>query len=204
MGDRGHPRRRSPSAPTRSWCRRSRGRAPLRTVRGGASTRPMRSAPTDIWAMIETPKALLHLPAIAGLADDAGRAARRLRHRHQRPGARRRVCRSPTDRAAYVPWFTQIVAAARAYGLDGDRRALQRFPRSRGASRRNARQARALGMDGKTLIHPDQIEAANRIFSPTAEELRRGGDDRRRLRPPGESAERPSSRSTAAWWSACI
>jgi len=33
------------------------------------------------------------------------------------------------------------------------------------------RQGRELGFDGKTLIHPDQLEAANRIFAPAEEEL---------------------------------
>ena len=32
-------------------------------------------------------------------------------------------------------------------------------------------QGRALGMDGKTIIHPNQIEAANRLFAPSAAEV---------------------------------
>ncbi len=31
------------------------------------------------------------------------------------------------------------------------------------------RQGRAFGFDGKTLIHPSQIDAANRAFSPSAD-----------------------------------
>ena len=34
-------------------------------------------------------------------------------------------------------------------------------------------QGRLLGFDGKTLIHPSQIESANRVFSPTAAEVAR-------------------------------
>ena len=39
------------------------------------------------------------------------------------------------------------------------------------ASGRNARRRRDLGFDGKTLIHPGQIEACNAIFTPPAEEV---------------------------------
>jgi citrate lyase subunit beta/citryl-CoA lyase len=35
------------------------------------------------------------------------------------------------------------------------------------------REARALGFDGKCLIHPNQIEACNRIFSPSESEIER-------------------------------
>ena len=33
-----------------------------------------------------------------------------------------------------------------------------------------ARAGRTLGFDGKSLIHPSQVEAANRAFSPSAQE----------------------------------
>jgi citrate lyase subunit beta/citryl-CoA lyase len=33
------------------------------------------------------------------------------------------------------------------------------------------RQGRQMGFDGKTLIHPSQLEPANRVFAPSAEEL---------------------------------
>ena len=45
------------------------------------------------------------------------------------------------------------------------------------AFERDAMEARALGFAGKSCIHPSQIAAANRIFSPTAVEL----DDARQL-----------------------
>jgi citrate lyase subunit beta/citryl-CoA lyase len=124
---------------------------------------------TDIWAMIETPKALLHLPALAGLADepDVPLAAFVIGTNDLALSTRVRLAEG---RAAYVPWFTQIVAAARAHRLaviDGPCNDFRDQPRFEA----ECAQARALGMDGKTLIHPDQIEAANRIFSPTAEEF---------------------------------
>ncbi|WP_442785720.1 HpcH/HpaI aldolase/citrate lyase family protein [Actinacidiphila sp. DG2A-62] len=36
-----------------------------------------------------------------------------------------------------------------------------------------ARQARQLGFDGKTLIHPAQVEPCNRVFAPAAEDVER-------------------------------
>ena len=68
-----------------------------------------------------------------------------------------------------MPWFVQIVAAARAYGLDVIDGPCNDF---RDSIRLEAEcvQARSLGMDGKSIIHPDQIETANRVFAPTGQE----------------------------------
>jgi citrate lyase subunit beta/citryl-CoA lyase len=63
-----------------------------------------------------------------------------------------------------------IVAAARANGLramDGPYAAF----RDAAGFEQSCRIARAMGFDGKQCIHPAQIEAANAIFSPTAEEV---------------------------------
>ena len=80
-----------------------------------------------------------------------------------------RACRLTEGRAAFVPWFMQIVAAARAHGLaviDGTCNDISNMMRLEA----ECRQAKALGMDGKSLIHPDQVATANRILAPTAEE----------------------------------
>jgi citrate lyase beta subunit len=63
-----------------------------------------------------------------------------------------------------------IVAAAHAHGLramDGPFAAFKDAP----GFERSGRIARAMGFDGKQCIHPAQLEAANRLFSPTAEEV---------------------------------
>jgi citrate lyase subunit beta/citryl-CoA lyase len=123
---------------------------------------------TEIWAMIETPKALLHLPAIAVLADDPAVPLAAFLIGTNDLSLATRVPQSE-DRAAFVPWFMQIVAAARAHDIDVIDGPCNAF---RDAARLEAecRQARALGMDGKSLIHPGQIDTANRIFAPSAEE----------------------------------
>jgi len=124
----------------------------------------------DLWAMIETPKALMHLPAIAALADRPEVPLAALVIGTNDLAAATRVPLAE-GRAAFVPWFMQIVAAARAHGLDVIDGPCADF---RDAARLEAEclQARALGMDGKSLIHPDQIEAANRIFAPSTAERR--------------------------------
>lgn len=122
----------------------------------------------DLWAMIETPKALLHLAAIAQLAHTPAVPLSAFVIGTNDLAFATRVTLG-NGRAAYLPWFTQIVAAARAYGLDVIDGPCNDF---RDGTRLEAEclQARSLGMDGKSLIHPDQIETANRVFAPTAAE----------------------------------
>jgi citrate lyase subunit beta/citryl-CoA lyase len=65
---------------------------------------------------------------------------------------------------------TKIVVAARSTGIDPidnvyfDLKDISGFERS-------AKQARALGFSGKQVVHPSQITIANRVFSPSREEL---------------------------------
>src|SRR5437868_15531456 len=73
-------------------------------------------------------------------------------------------------RAPLLPWLMNCVAAARAFGVNildgvyGDLGNAAGFARECG-------EARDLGFDGKTLIHPSQIAAANAAFAPDAEEV---------------------------------
>jgi len=60
--------------------------------------------------------------------------------------------------------------AGRAYGLailDGVYNAIS----DQAGFEAECEQGRDLGFDGKTLIHPSQVDAANRIFAPSAEEI---------------------------------
>jgi citrate lyase subunit beta / citryl-CoA lyase len=73
-------------------------------------------------------------------------------------------------RAPMLPWLTACVAAARAYGLailDGVYNELGDLE----GFAAECRQARDLGFDGKTLIHPQQIAPCNAAFSPAPEEV---------------------------------
>jgi citrate lyase subunit beta/citryl-CoA lyase len=74
------------------------------------------------------------------------------------------------DRLPVLAWLSLAVAGARAYGLtvlDGVYNSLS----DEAGFKAECLQGRAFGMDGKTLIHPNQIAACNEVFSPSAEEI---------------------------------
>jgi citrate lyase subunit beta / citryl-CoA lyase len=69
-----------------------------------------------------------------------------------------------------LPWLMNCVAAARAYGIDILDGVYNDLGNAEGFVE-ECRQARDLGFDGKTLIHPRQIEPCNEAFSPSPEEV---------------------------------
>jgi len=122
-----------------------------------------------LWAMVETPKALLNIGAIAELGrDPASRLACFVAGTNDLVKATG-ILATP-DRRYLVPWLMQLVLAARAGGLDiidgvaNDFRDLDGFARE-------CAEGAAMGFDGKSLIHPAQVEPANRAFSPSPERL---------------------------------
>jgi citrate lyase subunit beta/citryl-CoA lyase len=118
-----------------------------------------------LWCTIETPRGVLAAPSIAAaggrlacLVMGTSDLVKDLRARHT-PG-----------RAEVMVALGAVLLAARANGLaalDGVHLDLS-DPAGFEAA---CRQGRDLGFDGKTLVHPRTIEAANRIFAPAAEEL---------------------------------
>lgn len=126
-------------------------------------------APDEVklWAMIETPKALLNIGAIAELGRDPASRLTCFVAGTNDLVKETGVLATP-DRRYLMPWLMQMVLAARAGGLDmldgvsNDFRDLDAFARE-------CAEAAAMGFDGKSLIHPAQIEAANRAFAPSAE-----------------------------------
>jgi len=117
----------------------------------------------EVWAMVETCRALFNLEAIAG-ARRVAALILGLNDLGAEMGAR-----PGPDREPYHAAMSLTVAAARARGraaFDGVCNALD----DELAFERETRQARAFGFDGKTLIHPKQVEPCNRIFRPTDEE----------------------------------
>ncbi|MCG6856561.1 MAG: CoA ester lyase [Salaquimonas sp.] len=120
-----------------------------------------------LWAMIESPKALV---AIADIAS----ASSRLQCLVVGPNdlAKTTGVAMRPGRMAMIPWFMTIIAAARANDLcvlDG---VYNNFRDTEGFAAECA-QAAELGFDGKTLIHPSQIDAANTAFTPLEEEFER-------------------------------
>ncbi|MGL6042580.1 MAG: HpcH/HpaI aldolase/citrate lyase family protein, partial [Sandaracinobacteroides sp.] len=117
-----------------------------------------------VYAMVETPRAVLKADAIAdvpGVAALLAGFADLAKDLRARPGP---------DRLALLYAASRIVLAARASGIlafDGVFTGLG----DAAGMEREARQAVELGFDGKTCIHPDQLEPVNRLFAPTADEV---------------------------------
>jgi citrate lyase subunit beta/citryl-CoA lyase len=126
-------------------------------------------APDDVklWVMIETPKAMLNIGAIAELGrDPASRLACFVAGTNDL--VKDTGVLATPDRRYLVPWLMQMVLAARAGGLDMLDGVFNDF-RDLDAFALECAEAAAMGFDGKTLIHPTQIDAANNAFAPSAE-----------------------------------
>jgi citrate lyase subunit beta/citryl-CoA lyase len=136
----------------------------VRTVLRKAGT-PSNQA---IWAMMETPFAVLN----AGMIAAAGPGEYPLTVLIMGTNDLAKETRASLDgaRLGMITWLSICVAAGRAYKIDvidgvfngiGDEAGL----------RTELEQARLLGMDGKTLIHPSQIDPFNEAFTPPAAEV---------------------------------
>lgn len=122
-----------------------------------------------LWAMIETPKAMLNIGAIAELGRDPASRLNCFVAGTNDLVKETGVLATP-DRRYLVPWLMQMVLAARAGGIDMLDGVSNDF-RDPDAFARECTEAAAMGFDGKTLIHPAQIDAANRAFAPGSEAL---------------------------------
>ena len=135
------------------------------------AARLLRAAPekTRLWAMMETPNAMLNAAAIASIAADPASRLEALVLGLNDLAKETRARLTP-GRAAFTPWLSTCVAAARAHGCDvidgvyNDIRDIDGF-------RAECLQGLEFGFDGKTLIHPSQIDICNETFAPTAAEI---------------------------------
>jgi citrate lyase subunit beta/citryl-CoA lyase len=69
-----------------------------------------------------------------------------------------------------IGWLMQCVAAARVHGLDVIDGVYNDIADAQGFVA-ECEQGRDMGFDGKTLIHPNQIEPCNAVFTPSADEV---------------------------------
>jgi len=123
-----------------------------------------------LWAMIETPLAVLNAGAIAATANSSTGVPLEALVVGTNDLVRETGMRYVPGRFNLVPALAQTVLAARAHGvavLDGTFNELNKWD----AFRAECQQGRDLGMDGKTLIHPRQIAIANDVFAPSADEV---------------------------------
>jgi len=131
--------------------------ADLMTINGAPSTQ-------RIWVMAETPRAIIDIDTIAS-------AEPRLAVIVMGTSDLAKALRLPADpdRTGLLPSLGQCILAARSAGLDildgvyGDLADPAGFQRA-------CDQGKALGFDGKTLIHPGQIGMANTVFGVSSED----------------------------------
>jgi citrate lyase subunit beta/citryl-CoA lyase len=124
---------------------------------------------TRVWAMIETPTAIFNVRSIAAGARDSETrlAGFVLGTNDLAKETRAKILRG---RAPMLPWLTTCLLAAREHGIDILDGVYNDIADAEGFVA-ECTQARDLGFDGKTLIHPSQIEACNAAFSPAPEEV---------------------------------
>ncbi|TCD15952.1 HpcH/HpaI aldolase/citrate lyase family protein [Oricola cellulosilytica] len=114
-----------------------------------------------LWAMIETPKAILNVAAIAERGETTGS---RLDCLVVGPNDLAKDLRMPgSSRTALTPMLSEVVVAARAFGLDVLDGVFNAFRDPEGL-RAECDDGARMGFDGKTLIHPGQITVANEAF----------------------------------------
>jgi citrate lyase beta subunit len=128
-------------------------------------------APTDmaVWAMMETPKGILRAEEIAGAHPRLGLFVMGTNDLVKDMRARHTPMRLPLITALGIGML-----AARAHGLailDGVYNDIQ----DAAGFRAVCQQGLEMGFDGKTLIHPSQVEPCNEVFAPSAAELEMAG-----------------------------
>jgi citrate lyase subunit beta/citryl-CoA lyase len=122
-----------------------------------------------VWAMIETARAVLHAEELAAASRDSGTRLAGFVFGPNDISRETRIRMAP-GRAAMIPMITHCILATRVHGLeilDGPYSDLGNVD----GFGQECAQGRDLGFDGKTLIHPGQIEACNAILTPPAEEV---------------------------------
>jgi citrate lyase subunit beta/citryl-CoA lyase len=124
---------------------------------------------TRLWAMIETPLAILNVAEIAAAAKAQGARLACLVLGLNDLVKETRADLSVNRRPALY-WLSAAVTAARAFGLDVLDGVYNNFKDAEGF-RRECVHGRRLGFDGKTLIHPDQVAVANEVFAPPEAEV---------------------------------
>ena len=120
-----------------------------------------------LWVMIETPLSILNARDIAAAAQSSTMVCFVLGTNDLVKDTR---LRTGKERLALLPALSQALLAARAFGLDCIDGVYNDFKDEAGFAA-ECEQGVLLGMDGKTLIHPAQVEACNRIFSPSDAEI---------------------------------
>ncbi|MCY4308044.1 MAG: CoA ester lyase [Rhodobacteraceae bacterium] len=134
----------------------------------GAVLEHSRNKDLGIWLMIETPGSISNI-------NDIGLQKERLDNLQGFVIGTNDLVKDsgliPGENRKYlVPWLMTVVAAAKAYGLDVVDGVFNNISDPEGFIE-EATSGREMGMSGKSLIHPNQINPANQVFSPSEEEI---------------------------------
>ena len=128
-------------------------------------------ASTQLWAMIETPKALLHAEEIAAAHERLTVIVMGTNDVVNETYGLHVPGRNPVVLTS-LSWTLLAVRAAGEVIIDG----VYNNVKDPEGFEAEARQGREMGFDGKTLIHPNQVEPANVAFSPSEADIERARD----------------------------
>ncbi|MGJ5076850.1 HpcH/HpaI aldolase/citrate lyase family protein [Bradyrhizobium oligotrophicum] len=122
-----------------------------------------------VWAMIETARAVLDADLLAATVHEGGSRLAGFVFGPNDISRETRIRMLP-GRSTMLPMISHCILATRAHGLEILDGPYSDFANTDGFAQ-ECIQARDLGFDGKTLIHPGQIDACNAIFTPPADEV---------------------------------
>ena len=124
---------------------------------------------TMVWAMLETPVAMLHAEQIAGASERLAVLVMGTNDLAKELHSARVPSRHPL-----LPGLGLCLLAARATGtviLDG----VYNDIKDPDGFLAECRQGQEMGFDGKTLIHPSQVDPCNEVFAPAEAEVELAG-----------------------------
>ena len=124
-------------------------------------------AEMGLWVMIEMPKAILN---IQDIAEAVGRTRMTTFVMGTNDLAKEYRARMTPDRLAFQTALGKSMAAARAYNIVAIDGVYNDIKNEQGLID-ECEQGRDLGFDGKTLIHPSQLDTANRVFAPSPHDV---------------------------------
>lgn len=132
-----------------------------------AMNRAAAPAEMALWVMIETPLAILNIAEIAAATQNTRASCFVLGLNDLAKDLR---ARAAPGRAAFQYALQSAIIAARAHGLSAIDGVYNDISDAAGLES-EAAQGRMLGYDGKSVIHPAQIDICNRVFSPSPQEI---------------------------------
>ena len=132
-----------------------------------AMSRAGAPAEMGLWVMIEMPKAILN---IQDIAEAVGRTRMTTFVMGTNDLAKEYRARMTPDRLAFQTALGMSMAAARAYNIVAVDGVYNDIKNEQGLID-ECEQGRDLGFDGKTLIHPSQLDTANRVFAPSPHDV---------------------------------